>query len=391
MISVSEAIQQIENYCKPNNFEQKSIKEVLGLVLAEDVFSPINMPPFKQSSMDGYAFIYNNNSNYEIVEEVQAGDSKNIELKSGQAVRIFTGARVPDHADTVVMQEHTKVEGEKLTIEKLPGKLSNVRPLGEQIAEGELALAKGTLLNEATIGFLAGLGIAEVKVYSVPKVSILITGDELRQVGEKLEEGQVYDSNSITLQLALKKLGITEARIVKIEDDFEATKRAIQEELDAADIILISGGISVGDYDFVKRSLEENKVTEIFYKVNQKPGKPLWFGHKEERLIFALPGNPASSLSCFYVYVLPVIQAKLGHSSYHLQRGEAKAANEVKNVYGKTLFLKGVVADGVATQLTGQASSMLKSFATANTLLVVPENKEVIQEGEEITYIQLNS
>ncbi|SNR17001.1 molybdopterin molybdotransferase MoeA [Tenacibaculum jejuense] len=390
MISVSEAIQHIENYCQPNKIIEKPIQEVLGLVLAEAIVSPINMPPFKQSSMDGYAFIHNEISSFTVVGEVQAGDSKNVVLQEGEAVRIFTGARVPDQADTVVMQEHTSVEGDQLTINELPKKSSNVRPLGEQIKTGAIALEEGTVLNEAAIGFIAGLGLSTVKVYQKPKVSILITGNELKAVGEVLEEGQVYDSNSITLQLALHRLGIDEVEIVKVEDTFEATKTAIKNQLDFADVILVSGGISVGDYDFVKRGLEENNVSEVFYKVNQKPGKPLWFGEKEEKLVFALPGNPASSLSCFYSYVLPVIKAQLGYKDYHLPRSTAKATNDIKNAFGKTLFLKGIIENGQATQLTGQASSMLKSFAVANGLLIVPEDVQEIKKGEEITYIKLS-
>ncbi|WP_442265541.1 molybdopterin molybdotransferase MoeA [Tenacibaculum sp. ZS6-P6] len=390
MISVSEAIQHIENYCQPNKIIEKPIQEVLGLVLAESIVSPINMPPFKQSSMDGYAFIHNEISSFTVVGEVQAGDSKNVVLQEGEAVRIFTGARVPDQADTVVMQEHTSVEGDQLTINKLPVKFSNVRPLGEQIKTGAIALEKGTVLNEAAIGFIAGLGLSTVKVYQKPKISILITGNELKAVGGVLEEGQVYDSNSITLKLALHRLGIDEVEVVKVEDTFEATKIAIKNQLDFADIILVSGGISVGDYDFVKRGLEENNVSEVFYKVNQKPGKPLWFGQKDEKLIFALPGNPASSLSCFYSYVLPVIKAQLGYKNYHLPRSIAKATSDIKNAFGKTLFLKGIIENEQATQLTGQASSMLKSFAVANGLLIVPEDVQEIKKGEEITYIKLS-
>ncbi|CAM1344274.1 molybdopterin molybdotransferase MoeA [Tenacibaculum amylolyticum] len=390
MISVSEAIQHIENYCKPNKTVQKSIQKVRNRILAEDVISPINMPPFKQSSMDGYAFRYSDTSVYTIVGEVQAGSATNFQLKEGEAVRIFTGARVPNDADTVVIQEHTSTDGKELTIEKLPKMYSNVRPLGEQIEIGAIALKKGILLNEAAIGFLAGLGITEVLVYKKPSVSILVTGNELKQVGEPLEEGQVYDSNSITLELALRQLGIKKVTIDKVEDTLKATKKAVQKHLKKSDIVLISGGISVGDYDFVKESLEANGVSEVFYKVNQKPGKPLWFGHKDQQIVFALPGNPASSLSCFYVYVLPILKAKLGHTNYHLPRIQAKASDSIKNIHGKTLFLKGSVIEGEATQLRGQASSMLKSFAVSNALLVVPEEVNTIEKGTEITCVKLS-
>lgn len=390
MISVSEAIQHIENYCIPSIIIEKPIEKTLNSVLAEDIVSPINMPPFKQSSMDGYAFIHAENESYKIIGEIQAGSSEDIPLKEGEAVRIFTGARVPNIADTVVMQEHTKTKDGFLFIEKLPSVSTNVRPLGEQIKVGEIALEKGTELNEAAIGFLVGLGISKVKVYKQPKVSILITGNELKQLGEELKEGEVYDSNSITLKLALQQIGIKKVRIVKIKDTFKATKKAVKKQLEKSDVVLISGGISVGDYDFVKKALEENEVKEVFYKVNQKPGKPLWFGYKDDTVVFALPGNPASSLSCFYMYVLPFIKAKLGHLEYHLPKLKAVVNEDVVNVYGKTLFLKGKVDNGIAEQLKGQASSMLKSFAISNSLLLLPEDKEIIKKGEEIMYVKLN-
>lgn len=390
MISVSEAIQHIEDYCKPNKVVQKPIQKVRNRILAEDVKSQINMPPFKQSSMDGYAFRYSDKVVYTIVGEIQAGSAVNFVLQEGEAVRIFTGARIPDDADTVVMQEHTSVVENVLTIEKLPKLHSNVRPLGEQIKSDTIALKKGTLLNEAAIGFLAGLGVEKVSVYKKPSISILVTGNELKQVGESLEEGQVYDSNSITLKLALRQLGIKNVVIDKVGDTLKATKKAIQKHLKKSDVVLISGGISVGDYDFVKDSLEANGVSEVFYKVNQKPGKPLWFGHKDKQIVFALPGNPASSLSCFYVYVLPLLRAKLGYRNYHLPRIQVKASDSIKNIHGKTLFLKGSIDNNEAIQLTGQASSMLKSFAVSNALLVVPEEVTTVDKGTEITCIKLN-
>lgn len=390
MISVSEAIKHIEAFCKPSKPKTLDIQKAMGCILAEGVKSPINMPPFKQSSMDGYAFIHAETNSYKIIGEVQTGSAKNISIKKGEAIRIFTGARVPDDADTVVMQEHTERTENELTITTLPKKGTNVRPLGQQIKIGELALKKGHVLNEAAIGFLAGLGLQTVKVYRKTKVSILVTGNELQQQGKSLKEGQVYDSNSVTLTLALKRIGIKNIRTAQVEDNLKATIKAIKKELKKSDVLLISGGISVGDHDYVKVALEENEVAELFYKVNQKPGKPLWFGHKNTKMVFALPGNPASSLSCFYVYVLPLLRAKMGFANYHLPRLRAKAKQDIENSHGKTLFLKGTVEQGFAEQLSGQASSMLKSFAVSNALLVIPEDKTIIKKGETLNYIKLN-
>jgi len=365
------------------------VQKTMGMVLAADVLSPIHMPPFRQSAMDGYAIAHGTSQTFKVIGEVQAGNAENIALKPGEAIRIFTGARVPDVADTVVMQEHVRREGDSITVDKMPNKDANLRPLGEQIATGDTALEKGTLLNEASIAFLVGLGIDKVAVYKAPKVSVLVTGNELQQPGKELKEGQVYESNSVALKLALNRIGIKKVKISRVEDDLKSTTRAVEKCLKNSDLVLISGGISVGDYDFVKQALENNEVEAIFYKVNQRPGKPLWFGQKGKTKVYALPGNPASSLSCFYLYVLPLVKAKMGIANPHLARLKATASEAIHNPTGKTLFLKGNVEDSQASLLTGQASSMLKSFAVSNALLLVPEDKEIIQKGEELTYIAL--
>ena len=389
MISVSQALLHIDKHSFAGNAVTKRVQKTMGMVLAADVLSPIHMPPFRQSAMDGYAIAHGTSQTFKVIGEVQAGNTENIALKPGEAIRIFTGARVPDAVDTVVMQEHVTREGDSITVDKMPNKDANVRPLGEQIATGDTALEKGTLLNEASIAFLVGLGIDKVAVYKAPKVSVLVTGNELQQPGKELKEGQVYESNSVALKLALNRIGIKKVKISRVEDDLKSTTRAVEKCLKNSDLVLISGGISVGDYDFVKQALENNEVEEIFYKVNQRPGKPLWFGQKGKTKVYALPGNPASSLSCFYLYVLPLVKAKMGIANPHLARLKATASEAIHNPTGKTLFLKGNVEDSQASLLTGQASSMLKSFAVSNALLLVPEDKEIIQKGEELTYIAL--
>ncbi|GAL74567.1 molybdopterin biosynthesis protein MoeA [Nonlabens ulvanivorans] len=340
MISVENAIKLIEKEITTLKEITVSISKALGCVLAEDIYSPIDMPPFRQSSMDGYAFIHSEkNRDFKIINEVQAGMAGNITLGSDEAVRIFTGARVPDRADTVVMQEHTKRNGETLTITKNPNRTQNIRPVGEQLKKNSIALKKGTVLNEAALGFLAGLGIERVKVYQKPKVSLLLTGNELQQPGKPLSEGQVYDSTSTTLTLALQRFGITNVTIAFIEDTKKATEKTIKEQLLKCDVLLISGGISVGDYDFVKGALKVNGVQEHFYKVNQKPGKPLWFGSTHTTKVFALPGNPASSLTCFYVYVAPAIRKIMGYNKAHLKRGDKLLQHQLlKTHLGKHCF-----------------------------------------------------
>ncbi len=389
MINVEDALELIEGSISANKPKKLALENVVGCVVAEDIFSPINMPPYRQSAMDGYAIRLNNTSDYKVVGESKAG--KNIEFinKEKEAVRIFTGAMVPEGADTVVIQEHVTRSEDSIHINKLPQQGANVRAIGEQVKQGDVVLNKGSIINEATIGFLAGLGISNITVYRKPKICIIATGDELVKPGNKLKPGKVFESNTIMLQTALKRIGIRKVKTYKAKDTLNDTKTLIKRGLAAFDVVLISGGISVGDYDFVKESLNDNNVEEIFYSINQKPGKPLYFGKKDKNLVFGLPGNPASSLTCFYVYVIPAIRKMMGYKQIHLTKNKVKSASEINNESGKSLFLKAQVENDVVTVLDGQNSSMLKSFAQSNALAYVPHDKTNIKEGEQVECLNL--
>ncbi|MHA7943226.1 molybdopterin molybdotransferase MoeA [Formosa sp. 3Alg 14/1] len=389
MIPVTQAIHIIDSTVVSQRIKKVKIAKSLGFILAEDIFAPINMPSFRQSAMDGYALKWSDSTTYTVTEESKAGDAKHIAIHPLEAVRIFTGAKVPDDADTVVMQEHVTKQDKSITITKMPNKGSNVRPVGEQVSTGDLVLKKGLKLNEAAIGFLAGLGIQRVAVFKTPKVSILVTGNELQRQGKPLKEGAIYESNAVMLKMALQRFGLTQVKVFYAKDTLKATKKNIKRALEYCDVLLISGGISVGDYDFVKEALGKNDVDELFYKINQKPGKPLWFGKKDQQFVFALPGNPASALSCFYVYVLPLLKKCSGYSDYHLPRIQAKSATDFKNTSGKTLFLKASLQDGIVSVLPSQQSSMLNTFATSNVLLMVPKHVETIKKQDQVSCINL--
>ncbi|WP_299098266.1 gephyrin-like molybdotransferase Glp [uncultured Winogradskyella sp.] len=390
MISVKQALDIIDSFPSAFSFEKVQLQDALNSVLSEDVFSPINMPPFRQSAMDGYAIQFSKEETYTVVDESKAGDSTNYVLKPTEAVRIFTGALVPDNADTVIMQEHVERLEASIHIKKMPSKFANIRKTGEQIKIGDLALKKRTKLNEAAIGFLACLGITTVSVCKTPSVAILVTGNELQQPGTDLEIGKIYESNSVMLKAALQKAGIKEIEIIAVKDDYQATKTSIKNALDANDILLVSGGISVGDYDFVKEALLENDVEELFYKINQKPGKPLWFGKKRDTYVFALPGNPASALTCFYIYALPLLRKMCGYKNNHLQKVIAKSKSAIKNPSQKTLFLKANLEDEFVEVLQGQSSAMLYTYAMSNVLICVSSETAEVKIGDEVTCIKLD-
>ncbi|BDD02841.1 molybdopterin molybdotransferase MoeA [Aureibacter tunicatorum] len=390
MITVEQALQHIKNITvqQPKSLVQMS--EALNCVLAEDIHSPINMPPFRQSAMDGYAINAHESNHYLLVGEIKAGDNSQFELKRGEAVRIFTGAPVPDSSNAVVMQEKVqRLDDNKILIDGEVKAEENIRPLGEQIQKGEVALREGDKLNPASIGFLATLGLDKVIVRQAPKVAILYTGNELVEPGTPLDYGQIYNSNSIMLQSALYELGCKSVEIHHCMDDLSSTRQKVASLLDDNEVLIVSGGISVGDYDFVKDALEYNDVEEVFYKVKQKPGKPLFFGRKDEKLIFALPGNPAAALTCFYVYLLPVIQRALGAEDFALERQYLPLKEKYEYKGGRALFLKGKRTKNGVEILEGQSSAMLHTFALADSLIYISGEKSNYDQGDLVEVIKI--
>ena len=371
-----------------NNIPQQKEKELLLIqaqkhILSQDVISPINMPPFRQSAMDGYALHIHDSLSYKLIGEIKAGDSHKINLKPGEAIKIFTGAAVPDSANAVMQIEKTSVTNETLVLNEGINVNTNIRPFGEQIKVNEIALSKGAKLNAAAIGYLAGLGITTVTVYKKPSVGILITGNELVKPGNELEFGKIYESNSIMLLAALLDSGIKNITNYEVNDDFLNTKNSIEKALNENDILVVSGGISVGDYDFVKAALEELKVETLFYKVNQKPGKPLLVGKIDDKLIFALPGNPAASLTCFYIYVQPILNKIAGEINATTTSQKEMAHDfTVKNT--RSQFLKASFIENEVSVLSHQNSSMLNTFALSNCLIHIPEGNYELKKGSKV-------
>ncbi|RYD69556.1 MAG: molybdopterin molybdenumtransferase MoeA, partial [Sphingobacteriales bacterium] len=323
----------------------------------------------------------------ELVGEMAAGTGNQLSLKSCQAIRIFTGAPLPDGADTVVMQEKTTVNNNKISFydEKLTLG-SNVRQVGSEIRSGELAMQKGDLLTPAAVAFLAGIGINEVEVYPLPKVAIILTGDELQQPGRPLNFGRVYESNSYSLSAALKRETIGDIEILKAEDTLEKLTAVLKLALKNNDVVLLTGGVSVGDYDFVIKAAVNCEVMQIFHKVRQKPGKPLFFGKQNDKVIFGLPGNPSSVLNCYYNYVVPSIK-KLSNKENNIQEINAVLTHDFTKPKSLTHFLKGNYKAGNATPLGAQESYRLSSFAQANCLIQLNEGQEYFSAGEIVNVI----
>lgn len=387
MVTVEQALDLIRTHVAPLDQETVRVTDALGLVLAEEVNSPIDMPPFAQSAMDGYALGHGPRtpgSVFNVIGEVAAGSGRTYALGEHEAVRIFTGASVPSTATAIVQQEWTNRAGYTIALTRDVPHRANIRPQGEQIRKGAEALPRGILITPATVGFLSMLGITEVSVFRKPRVALLITGNELVEAGRPIGPGQIYESNALMLVAALQLQRIR-ASVVKLPDNAAQTTDAVAAALTRHDLLLVSGGISVGDHDHVYGALKANGVSEVFYKVQQKPGKPLFFGTKgRDRYVFALPGNPAAALVCHHIYVWEAIQRMAGHPRPGLQRVTLPLGSVAVRGMDRAQFLKARIADGAVHVLEGQSSAMLHTFSEANALAYRAVNVAEARKGDPI-------
>jgi molybdopterin molybdotransferase len=382
-VEVSKAKELLKSLAIPLKTKQVPLHQALGKYLASPIIAPMNVPSFDNSGMDGYAFAWEDlGESRRLAQKVQAGSNPDFILEKGAACRIFTGAPIPRGADTVVQQEWVTVVADTVFFESdKSSKGMNVRKAGSQCREGELILHSGTRITPGTIGLLASLGIGQVEVFSAPTVSIILTGDEIVEIGQELQAGQIYNANGPALTSYLSQIGIDSVRVVKVKDEKQEVSRVIGEALEVSDAVLLTGGISVGDYDFVKESLSENGVEQLFYKVKQKPGKPIFAGIKSEKLVFALPGNPASVLTCFIQYVKPCLFRLLGNPNAWSAPAFYPIASDFNKKAPLTFFLKAKLENNRLIILPAQESFNLLSFGIADGLIEIPQNQEHIEEG----------
>lgn len=391
MISTDEAISLIDKNTLRLGLVSSSLHESLGRVLAVSPSAEIDLPPFDQSAMDGYALKLGTGDTFTVIGEIKAGDDPSaIVLEENEAIKIFTGAVCPKSADIVCRIEDIKENGKTISILKMPKRGANIRLRGEQIASGDKSLPEGLIINPAAIGFLANLGIDRVEIHQPPKINIISTGNELIVPGSKqqLSPGEIFESNGIMLKAALEDQGYPPVELLHLKDSYDTVFKGISNALEQSDVLILSGGISMGDYDFVEQALLENGVKQIFYKINQKPGKPLFFGTKGDKLIFALPGNPAAALTCFYIYVLPALNKLAGKGFVQLDRKKAISKDNLIKENAREQFLKASYKNNEVSILEGQSSAMLMTFSTANALLYVPTNTS-IHRGDEVEVITI--
>lgn len=387
-ISVPQVKSLLQNSSIPRKSEQVPLSEALGRITYSPVIAPIPVPLFDNSGMDGYAICFADaGDSRKVVHMVQAGASPSIEWEKGTAVRIFTGAPVPKGADTVIQQEWVTLVGDQIffDLEKITLGM-HVRKAGAQCQVGEEVIPENTLLTPGSIGLLASLGITAVEVIAKPKVGLILTGDEIVESGTELLPGQIFNSNGPAIQTYLTQLGLDLPTIWKVKDQKDEVVRVIREALNEVDVLLLTGGISVGDFDFVKPALEENGVDPVFYKVKQRPGKPLLVGSKGPQIVFALPGNPASVLSCFIQYVKPVLLTWMGDQGAWTRKIEVPLAETFTKKVPLTFFLKAKLENGKVHILPGQESFNLLPFGIADGLVEIPEELESIDKGSLVIF-----
>jgi len=369
-----------------------SINKASGFVLAENIKAKCFSPPFNQSAMDGFAFQFKDLKSgiaiaHNPVLENSAGNSKISKIPNGQSIRIFTGAKMPINSDLVIPQENIQLNNNTLEFDsKIFKQFDNVRLKGSQFKKGDLIIKKGEVLNAPRIALAANAGHANVNVFALPKVSIIVSGNELIAPGKTLTGDKIYESNSVMLDALLKENKINTTNIQFVKDNISSTTKAIKKALKESDIVLISGGISVGKYDLIKDVLGKLKTETIFYKIKQKPGKPLYFGKNNNRYVFGLPGNPAASLTCFFEYVQPFLKSASGQNNPFCSVKKAVLNNSYVKKPGLTHFLKGFVSDDKVTILPDQESYKLTSFSEANCLIIIPEETTEITEGQLVEY-----
>ncbi len=387
MIPVQDAKNQILVGTHPLNEINIALLDAPGYALASDLHAPFDFPDFDQSAMDGYGIYFEEGKQepfYSVVGEEQAGnvDFTNT-IQKGEAIRIFTGAKIPKGVNTVVQQEWVDRGEERIVIEGRPILIGmNIRKTGSQTKKGDLLLQAGATLQPASVSFLAAFGFADLPVIRKPDVIILNTGKELVPPGHEKKIGQVYESNSYALVNALKCMHIQALDTIWVDDDEKQLAENISQALSRCDLLIITGGVSVGDYDYVVGALANNGVQQIFHKLKQKPGKPLYFGNQADKLVFGLPGNPASVLTCFYQYVYPCIRKMMGFSQLELMQLYLPALNTYEKKAGMTHFLKGRVENSAVELLGHQESYKMNTFGFANALVQIDEDQTFIKENQ---------
>lgn len=401
MLKYHDALNKILDHVTALQPKPMPLEECLGLVLAEDVFAKEDIPCYDNSAMDGYAVraedlaetSSESPSDFRILEKVPAGQTPTAEVEAGTAIKVMTGGMIPPGADAVVPVEHTQDLGEAVRFERPTKPGENIRPAGEDLKNGELALSAGTELNPYRLALLAAVGAASPLVYPRPKVAVLPTGSELLPIESPLAPGKVRDSASVAVVAQLREIGVLPAR-AEIESDIpEEIESRLMELAESADAVITIGAVSMGDYDCVRPAVE--KLGEvIFWKLAIRPGSPFLFGRLKGKPFFGLPGNPTSAMVTFEMLARPALMRMMG-KTHRPTVVRAISEADIHDREGRRSFIRGSCAQNgerlKAKPVGAQGSGLHKPMAQANCLIVIPEDVTDIKNGDEVEVILLDS
>ena len=377
--------------------EEVELGDALGLTLARDLLATTDSPPFDNSAVDGFA-IRSADAEvgcvFPVVDEAPAGRPAEKSVGEGEAIKIFTGGVIPAGADAVVMVENTSGWGESFELKKVPAPGDNVRAAGEDTREGEVILRAGTEIGAPEIALAATQGYGALPVYRRPRVVVLSTGTELVEPGTRgLSPGEIFDSNSYAIVAAARETGAEARRLYAASDDADTLRSAIQEALETADVVVTSGGVSVGEKDLVKSTMLDLGVEQVFWGVKFKPGKPLFYGTRGETRLFGLPGNPVSAMVCFDLFVRPALMEMMGREDRRRPRINVYFERDVVNKFGRLhamrVSLKRTEKGWLAESVGAQGSGLVSSLTKADALALIGPAADGIPAGEPVEAIVL--
>ena len=390
LLPLVDAIAEVLARAKPLPSEEVALDVARGRVLAEPARSAIDLPPFASSAMDGFAIrSADAPGTLVVVERIAAGRPASRALAAGEAMGIATGAVVPEGADAVAPVEDVVEHDNRIEIRSDVASGANVRPRGGDTAQGDEVVPAGKRLGAAQIGALAAAGIPNLHVTHRPRVAVIATGTELRPPGEALEPGQIYEANGVMLAAALEESGASVDRIPPAEDDERAHRAALERALEA-DVVVSSGGVSVGPHDLVRRVARDLGVEEVFWRVAVKPGKPVSFGVRGSTLVFGLPGNPVSTLVGFELFVRPALRALEGERDPGPRWEHGVLARPVRQNAVRDELVRASTGDGGLEPLGGQESHMIVRAAAADVLVLVPRGEGELSAGDRVRFLPLD-
>ena len=397
MTSIEEALELVLDGLETLGSETVPLTAAHGRVAAEPVRSAVDLPPFDRSAMDGYALRAADTAPgvaLRLAGGVAAGEVATAVLEPGTAVRISTGAELPPGADAILQSERATERDGTVAPDGALAVGTHVRARGEDLREGDVLAAAGDRLTLPRISALASAGVGTVPVARRPRVAVLVTGSELLPLGAPPEPGRIHESNGLMIRLLVAQAGAETAEPATVADDREATIAAVGDGLGAADVLVVSGGVSVGPHDHVRPAFEACGVEEVFWRVNIKPGKPIWFGRRGQQLVFGLPGNPLSTIVCFAMFIAPALRRLGGEPGALplLERGRLAVAAEAYD--GRTTFLTSrlvAAADGVleATPTGRQGSHMTGALGESDGFAVVPDSPGSLPAGAPVALLRL--